>query len=961
MASRTAKGKNKSEQNKEKRNLTKTEINDILEFVNPNPRIPSVVAEEIVSSIKKDMRQQLQKIMIYPELIPKLQENMRRVYISSLVQPGECVGIIMAQSIGEKQTQANLNSVDWKEQVLYMQGTECKTEPIGKMIDELLTCNLQQFFPESHTEYLEVGDKNIFIPSADENGRCGWYRIEAVTRHYPKGKLVKVTTQSGRTVTATQDKSFVTWNGEKFTVTLGSDIVIGDILPTTIILPPFKDTINHFDMRTVFSPQEYVYTTEIVKARTCRDCEWTVKNGKDFTLPYNRRDVCFGRRKDFFMTCQPGFVYIQKSNKFISNIPDSILLDNNFGFFVGIYLAEGWVTKTFLGISNNDASIRKRVTDFCHQYGITYHLVTSKGKNVRNGTSNDLKLHSVLLARLFKNVCDTGSSNKKVPAFAYTAPKEFMRGLLDGYFSGDGTINKNNGHVIVTSASIDLITGIAFLLTHFGIFSKIGKVQPKTNNVGSKNMKISHVLTIANIYARLFAEKISLTEYSKQERLSSITLKKSYMFPRGKNQEKFPERDVYFDPVVSVEYVDGTTEYVYDFTVESTRYFQLWNGITVNDTFHRAGSADKQPVVSKFSELLNATNKPKAPSFLVYFTNGNDTVPKLRETIGHSIVQLSFKKITKNFTICVDKEEEPWYPAFNTLYGDMRNGYTDCISLEINMDILFEYKLTLQEIADYISREYSDLHCVYSPDCFGQLDIFVDTQTIDLPEEKLIFVTQDNAREIYLEEVVQPTLENIVLCGIPGIMNMFFVKDEDKKWIIETENSREKIVESTKFKNTKVKPADSIKRFKKVLAHPEVDMSRTLSNNVWDIYHTLGIEAVRQYMIDEFSKIMEGINMCHVMLLVDKMTNGGSIASISRYTMRREDTGVLGKSSFEETLDNLLGAGIYGQDEPTQGVSASIICGKRARIGTGLCDIAIDLKKLMTVPECDEESEVEDE
>jgi DNA-directed RNA polymerase beta' subunit len=370
------------------------------------------------------------------------------------------------------------------------------------------------------------------------------------------------------------------------------------------------------------------------------------------------------------------------------------------------------------------------------------------------------------------------------------------------------------------------------------------------------------------------------------------------------------------------------------------------------NVFHKAGSADKQPVVSKFAELLNATNKPKAPSFFVYFLKGNDSVTTLRETIGHSLVQLTFKKITKSFTICVEKEEQPWYKAFYALNGENERGYTDCISLEIDMDILYEYKITMQEIADYISKEYSDLYCIYSPDCFGKLDIFVDTQTIDLPDEKLVFVTKNNAREIYLEEVVQPTLENIVLCGIPGIMNMFFVEDKaSNKWFIETENSREKVVESIKFKNTKVKPADSIKRFKKVLAHPAVDMSKTVSNNVWDIYHTLGIEAVRQYMIDEFSKIMEGINICHVMILVDKMTNGGSISSISRYTMRREDTGVLGKSSFEETLDNLLGAGIYGQQEPTKGVSASIICGKRARIGTGLCDISVDLKKLVSIPE----------
>jgi DNA-directed RNA polymerase beta' subunit len=374
------------------------------------------------------------------------------------------------------------------------------------------------------------------------------------------------------------------------------------------------------------------------------------------------------------------------------------------------------------------------------------------------------------------------------------------------------------------------------------------------------------------------------------------------------------------------------------------------------NNFHRAGSADKQPVVSKFSELLNATNKPKTPSYFVYFKEGNSTVTQLRNTIGHSIIQLNFKKITKSFKICVDKEEEIWYSAFKALNDLEEIPYTDCVTLHINTDILYEYKITTRDIGEYISREYSDLLCVYSPDCFGQIDIFVDTTNIELPEEKLIFITQDNACEIYLEEVVQPILENIVLCGIPGVMAMFFIEDKaTKTWYIETENSREKSIESVKFKNTKDKPVDSVKRFKKILAHPVVDMTKTISNNVWDIYHTLGVEAVRQYMIDEFSKIMEGINLCHVMLLVDKMTNGGSISSISRYTMRREDSGVLARSSFEETLDNLLGAGIHGQEDPTRGVSASIICGKRAKIGTGLCEVSVDVNKLVGIPEGDSE------
>jgi DNA-directed RNA polymerase beta' subunit len=299
--------------------------------------------------------------------------------------------------------------------------------------------------------------------------------------------------------------------------------------------------------------------------------------------------------------------------------------------------------------------------------------------------------------------------------------------------------------------------------------------------------------------------------------------------------------------------------------------------------------------------------------------------------------------------VFVNKQPDKWYNSFYILYNKKRDNFTDCLSLEINMDLLYEYKLTLREISESIEKKYTDCFCVFSPDCFGKLDIYFETENIELPEAKLVFVTQENAKEIYLEEVVYPILEKVCLTGISGISNMFFVQ-EGKEWLIETENSKEKNNDAIKFNKSKPtgrkKNTEAVKRFKQVLAHPKIDMSRTISNNVWDIYHVFGIEAARQYMIDEFGKIMDGINTCHVMLLVDKMTFTGTISSISRYTMRQEESGPFGKASFEETLDNFLKAGVFGQEEPTRGVSASIICGKIAPIGTGMCDLAVDIEKL---------------
>ena len=91
---------------------------------------------------------------------------------------------------------------------------------------------------------------------------------------------------------------------------------------------------------------------------------------------------------------------------------------------------------------------------------------------------------------------------------------------------------------------------------------------------------------------------------------------------------------------------------------------------------------------------------------------------------------------------------------------------------------------------------------------------------------------------------------------------------------------------------------------------------------------------------------MDGINVAHVMLLVDKMTFTGTISSISRYTLRNDECGPLAKASFEETLENILKSSINCDVETTEGLSASIICGKRANLGTGFINLRIDLNKL---------------
>lgn len=859
------------------RKLTVSEIDNILNFIQISKSIPHDSAISIIDNIKEKLKKQLEVQLVYPEIIPSLKREIMKQYRNSLIQPGESVGVICAQSIGEKQTQTTLNSVEWNEKLLYEIDGHTLVEPIGQMIDRMFENNNKSihYIPENRTEYMEIPD-GFKVPSCDEDGNMNWYKIEAITRHFPVGDLVKVRTHTGREVTATQSKSFLVWNGDKFVATQGCDIKIGDIVPVTKKIGR-SCIITEFDLRNIFSPQEYIYTDE--------------------------------------------------------NIPSKIKLDNNFGFVMGIYLAGGWATNTFLGISNNDENIRRRVTDYCDRYGVTYHLVNSQGKNVHRCISNDLKIHSVLLTRLFKQLCDTGSEKKKIPEFVYGAPDEFLHGLIDGYFSGDGTVSLKDGSVVVTSDSKDLLIGISTLLSYFGVYCHLSSWKIDKNNVKSQNIKRTYSIRISNGFAQIFAKMFKLTEQTKQDRLENVTLNKKYRHMFGKSQKLFPERNVYFDKVISVEYVTSEHKFVYDLTVETTRNFQMWNGLNLRDTFHKAGQSEKTMTtgVPRFQELLNATKKPRMINHKIYLKEKKNTISEVRKIVNHTINSFTLLDISESINVQLNKQKEKWYEPFKILFNDDFINYKHCITLKLNMEILFEYKLSLQNISEHINNNYDDLHCVFSPPHFKQIDVFVDTTNISLPEDRLLFINKENALFIYMEEVVQNMLEQMYVCGIPGITNIYFIK-ENNEWIIETDSSNQ------------------FDTYRKLLSHPLIDYTKTISNNVWDIYETLDIEAARQFLIEEFLQIMDGINVCHAVLLVERMTYNGSICSITRYTLKKDESGPLGKASFEETMDNFLNAASNSSIEPAKGVSASIICGKRAGIGTGVIKLGIDISKLPPSP-----------
>jgi len=175
-------------------------------------------------------------------------------YKKALIQGGESVGPIAGQSIGELSTQLTLNSVDWETFMLFNINNSSVTTKIGEFIDDLLEKNKNnnkiKYIKENRTEYLELDDDiNIKVPSIDcgdkkSGGHMNWCKVSAITRHLPVGDLVKIKTESGREVIATQQKSFLIWNKDRITTTNGSDLKIGDKIPVNKKCPDISKLNN---------------------------------------------------------------------------------------------------------------------------------------------------------------------------------------------------------------------------------------------------------------------------------------------------------------------------------------------------------------------------------------------------------------------------------------------------------------------------------------------------------------------------------------------------------------------------------------------------------------------------------------------------------------------------------------------------------------------------------------------
>jgi DNA-directed RNA polymerase II subunit RPB1 len=190
------------------------------------------------------------------------------------------------------------------------------------------------------------------------------------------------------------------------------------------------------------------------------------------------------------------------------------------------------------------------------------------------------------------------------------------------------------------------------------------------------------------------------------------------------------------------------------------------------------------------------------------------------------------------------------------------------------------------------------------------------------------------------KNIMNDLLDNVVIRGITDIKNL--VIPDNKKTIKEDGE----YIDKTEY----ILQSDGVNLLE-VFNSKYVDFERTYSNDINEIYGKLGVEAARNILIEEISSVCddagEYINSRHIELLVDTMTNRGYLTAINRQGINRGDVGPLAKSSFEDTTDQFIKAGMFGEKDKLKGVSSNIMMGQTIKSGTGLTDLLLDEEKLI--------------
>jgi DNA-directed RNA polymerase II subunit RPB1 len=247
-------------------------------------------------------------------------------YKKAIVSPGEMVGMIAGQSIGEVSTQMSEPYYAQHKIICKNKVTgEIKMESVivGEFCDKIIENNQDLTFNTGHINSVETlldnCENEYYIIGVSKNEKTKWNKISHVSRHPVNGEMMKITTKSGRTVETTTSHSHLVRSNNEVVPIVGSNMKEGMRIPvckhieesdfitntitwnnTTIQLNKefgwfigaylAKGSLNYNEISITNISDYYIKNTQTIAnqfGKNCRICEKQSPYGKTITTKFN--------------------------------------------------------------------------------------------------------------------------------------------------------------------------------------------------------------------------------------------------------------------------------------------------------------------------------------------------------------------------------------------------------------------------------------------------------------------------------------------------------------------------------------------------------------------------------------------------------------------------------------------------------------------------------------------------
>ena len=306
------------------------------------------------------------------------------------------------------------------------------------------------------------------------------------------------------------------------------------------------------------------------------------------------------------------------------------------------------------------------------------------------------------------------------------------------------------------------------------------------------------------------------------------------------------------------------------------------------NVFHFAGVQEMQITAGlpRLIEIFDARKKPSSPKMEIYLTRDHNNEKDAR-AFAERIKEVKISEIASEI---------------NLNFSDKH------IEIKIDKNKLRHTHISLKTVVDrlnelgYKSKEKSD--------------------------SIILNVSQMNFKEIYK---LKEKIKKEIISGIKNVSQILIVKRE-KDYVVTTLGTN----------------------LKKIITLKEVDKNRLISNDFHEVAGIFGVEVARQLIIEEINRVLStqglDIDLRHLELVADSMTNIGEVKGITRMGIIAQKSSVLAKATFETPVKQFVNASVKGSRDKLSSVIENIILNQPVPVGTGLPGLLVKVVGPMTKP-----------